>query len=93
MKLGVLVHLGADADATIKQVADLGLESCQLACWSTAKMTDENARAIVAATKKYNVEISAFWCGWSGPAVWDFYSGPLTLGLPRDEMRGAQNGL
>ena len=87
MKLGVLVHLGTDVDATFKQVADLGLDSCQLACWSTAKMTDENADAIKEATKKYNVEISAFWCGWSGPAVWDFYSGPLTLGIVPEAYR------
>ena len=51
MKLGVLVHLGTDVDATFKQVADLGLDNCQLACWSETKMTDENAKAIKAATK------------------------------------------
>ena len=81
MKLGVLVHLKADVDATFKQVADLGFDNCQLACWDHLKMTDENVKSIKAATKKYGVEISAFWCGWSGPAIWDFYSGPLTLGI------------
>ena len=25
--------------------------------------------------------VTAFWAGWSGPAVWDFASGPATLGL------------
>jgi sugar phosphate isomerase/epimerase len=25
--------------------------------------------------------ITAFWCGWSKPAVWDFFGGPATLGL------------
>ena len=81
MKLGVLVHLTSDADATFKQVADLGLDNCQLACWDENKMTDAMAKEIKAATKKYGVEISAFWCGWSGPNIWDFYSGPLTLGI------------
>ena len=57
MKLGVLVHLSSDADATFKQVADLGLDNCQLACWDENKMTDAMAEAILAATKKYNVEI------------------------------------
>ena len=93
MKLGVLVHLTSDADATFKQVADLGLGSCQLACWDENKMTEAMAEDILAATKKYNVEISAFWCGWSGPAIWDFYSGPLTLGIVPEayrEMRCAE---
>ena len=81
MKLGVLVHLTSDADATFKQVAELGLDNCQLACWDENKMTDDMAKAIKTATKKYGIEISAFWCGWSGPNIWDFYSGPLTLGI------------
>ncbi len=81
MKLGVLIHLGDSAEETIKKVADLGFDNCQLACWRFEKMTDENAKEIKMATKKYGVEISAFWCGWTGPAVWDFFSGPLTLGI------------
>ena len=93
MKLGVLVHLSSDVDATFRQVADLGLDSCQLACWDEGKMTDDMAKAIKSATKKYNVEISAFWCGWSGPAIWDFYAGPHTLGIVPEayrEMRCAE---
>lgn len=81
MKIGVLVNLGNDIDATFKKVADTGLDNCQLACWDHSRMNDDSAEKIVSATKKYGVEISAFWCGWSGPAVWDFYSGPLTLGI------------
>lgn len=81
MKLGVIVSLGTDVDATFKKVADLGVGSCQLCCWDHSKMTDENAAKIIEATNKYNIEISAFWCGWSGPAIWDFYSGPMTLGI------------
>ena len=87
MKIGVLVNLGNDIDATFKKVADIGLDNCQLACWDHSRMNDDSAEKIVSATKKYGVEISAFWCGWSGPAVWDFYSGPLTLGIVPEAYR------
>ncbi|MBO5788695.1 MAG: sugar phosphate isomerase/epimerase [Clostridia bacterium] len=87
MKIGVLVHLGENVDETFKKVADLGLDNCQLACWDGAKMTDANVEAIAQATKKYGIEISAFWCGWSGPAMWNFYEGPLTLGIVPEAHR------
>ena len=31
--------------------------------------------------------MSAFWCGWEGPKVWDFYDGQLTLGLVPEAFR------
>jgi len=34
--------------------------------------------------------VSAFWAGWEGPNVWNFYQGPLTLGLVPPEFRYAR---
>ena len=31
--------------------------------------------------------VSAFWCGWEGPCVWNFYEGQTTLGLVPPEYR------
>ena len=33
------------------------------------------------AAEKYHITITAFWCGWTGPVVWNFYEGQETLGL------------
>ncbi|MBR4950658.1 MAG: sugar phosphate isomerase/epimerase, partial [Clostridia bacterium] len=41
----------------------------------------DNAQKILDYQKEYGVEISAFWCGWEGPQVWNFYEGQETLGL------------
>ena len=60
---------------------------CQLASWEPALWTDENAAALMVLFEEYEVGISAFWCGWEGPAVWDFYDGPKTLGLLPREYR------
>ena len=81
MKVGVIISITNDMDAEFKKVHDLGLSTCQLAGWEQGRFTDQNAQQIVAASRKYGVEITAFWCGWEGPAVWDLIDGPLTLGL------------
>ena len=88
MKLGLIIHLdNEDIESKFRQVNELGFASCQLACWNTVLMTRENADKVKELCKKYGVEISTFWCGWSGPTVWDFYDGPLTLGLVPAEYR------
>lgn len=89
MKIGVCVNL-RDMDSIEKSFRDLkaeGFDSCQLICWSAELFTDENALKIVDLCKKYSVEISAFWCGWEGPAEWNFYAGQTTLGLVPREYR------
>ena len=90
MKIGVLVDLSENVREAIEKAASLGFESCQLACWKPELFTDENAEIINTAAKEHNVEISTFWCGWSGPAVWDFYDGPVTLGLVPEDYRYAR---
>ena len=58
-----------------------GFDNCQLLSWNPADWTPENATTIRALTKRHGITISAFWCGWEGPSVWNFYEGPQTLGL------------
>jgi len=81
MKLGVLISLTYTLEIEFKKVRDFGFPTCQLNGWVQNLFTDEIAKRVVAAGKQYGVEITSFWCGWEGPAVWDFIDGPLTLGL------------
>ena len=79
MKIGVLINFDTnDFEGKFKQVHDFGLSSCQLCCWHQELMTRENAERVKEYCKKYEINISTFWCGWSGPAVWDFYDGAVT---------------
>ena len=66
---------------------EYGFDSCQLCSWTPSAWTDENVELLNGLTKKYGVTISAFWCGWSGPSVWNFYEGQKTLGLVPPEYR------
>lgn len=92
MKLGTMINF-FEQEGIEKKFADvqkLGITSCQFCSWQSELWTDQNVELISGLVKKYNVEISGFWCGWSGPQVWNFYDGQITLGLvPADyrEMR------
>jgi len=90
MKIGVLVNLDNNVEAEIKKVRDLGLYSCQLSCWNMNMYTDEIAARVNKATKEYGVTVSTVWGGWQGPGVWDFYDGPVTLGLVPVDFRYAR---
>lgn len=88
MQIGVMVHLMDDnIDARFKQVQDHGFNWCQLCAWNHDLYTEEIAKKIDEARKKYNVEISTFWCGYSGPVYWNFYEGQNTLGIVPLEYR------
>lgn len=83
MRIGVLVQLktATDVDRKFSDVRAMDMCSCQLVVWDRALMTDTVAENIRSAAGKHGVDITAFWCGWQGPKVWDFYDGQLTLGL------------
>lgn len=89
MKIGVLIELffDTDIDAKFEELRSMGMESCQLVCWDKTIMNGEYAKKVNLAVSKHNVTITAFWCGWEGPRVWDFYDGQLTLGLIPEAYR------
>lgn len=90
MKLGVMVHLSKNVNIDFEKVHDMGFSTCQLCCWEESMFTKEYAEMVNKAASDNNIEISAFWCGWQGPKVWDFYSGPNTLGLVPEGYRFAR---
>ena len=89
MKIGVCVYF-SQLEGMSKKFEDLlaqGFDNCQLISWNPAAWTDENAVELNKLIAKYGIAISAFWCGWEGPTVWDFYDGQITLGLVPPEYR------
>ena len=91
MQVGVIIIIkDTDVEEKFKKVYELGIKSCQINCWNHAIMTDELAEKITAASKKYGVNISTVWVGWSGPAVWNFTEGPITLGIVPRKFREAR---
>ena len=89
MKIGTCVTLSAPEQlaASLSVLRENGFDSCLLMAGEPALWTEENAVRTRELLQEYGVTVSAFWCGWEGPKVWDFYDGQLTLGLVPPEYR------
>ena len=82
MNVGIIIgHSNEGMEEKFVQAAKQNFKHCQLVSWNPALWTRENAEEIAALRDKYGIEITAFWCGWSGPTRWNFTEGPETLGI------------
>ena len=83
MKIGTCISLANETELArkFKDLRDCGMASCQLISWCPDHWTDEIAAYTRRLMAEYEVEVSAFWCGWTGPSAWNFYEGQATLGL------------
>ena len=89
MQIGVCVNFN-EIDGMAKKFKDIkseGFDNCQLISWKPELWTDENSEILKNLTEENGITISAFWCGWEGPCVWNFYDGQITLGLVPPEYR------
>ena len=83
MNVGIIIrHCGGEAlRKGFEDAAAQGFRHCQLVSWEPQYWTDENAEEVKALTQETGIEITAFWCGWTGPRFWNFTEGPETLGI------------
>lgn len=89
LKIGVCVHFDS-MEAMSKKFDDMlseGFDNCQLISWKPELWTKENLDKLNGLIKEKGITVSAFWCGWEGPAAWNFYDGQITLGLVPPEYR------
>ncbi len=87
MRLGLIIGGNKDPDAALKKVHDLGLPTAQL---GIEDFSDDMLGRVKAAIKKYNIEVTALNTHGPGPAMWDFYQGPETIGLVPPKYRAAR---
>jgi L-ribulose-5-phosphate 3-epimerase len=82
LRLGLIIGVGEDPDASMAKVHDLGLPTCQAFVDDFKPGLAERLRQ---ALDKHGIEATSLVVGGPGKEVWDFYQGPLTIGLvPRD---------
>jgi sugar phosphate isomerase/epimerase len=82
LRLGLIIAIGKDANAAITKVRDLGLPTCQA---YVDEFEPKDATSLRQALDQHKIEATSFVVGGPGREVWDFYDGPLTIGLvPRD---------
>lgn len=82
IKIGTIIPLVPEKiEQKFIQMKELGMVSFQLSAWDVNARTNETAEIVNNLCKKYNMEISALWCGWTPNAFWNFYEGQESLGL------------
>ena len=87
LRLGLIIGSGSDPDAAMAKVHDLGLPTCQV---YVEVIEDSLAGRLRRALNKYQIEATSLVVGGPGKEVWDFYGGPLTIGLVPRETRDAR---
>ncbi len=85
MRLGLIVAIGNDPEGAVTKVRDLGLPTCQLTIDAIEPKFETRLRRVL---DRYGVEATSLVVTGAGAEVYDFYQGPLTIGLvPRDSRR------
>jgi len=84
MRLGIILGVPKQPDAAIKRVHDLGFPTCQVAVQDPGSDSAANLRA---ALDRYGVEATSAVATGPGKEIYDFYQGPLTIGLVPREFR------
>ncbi|MGC2287877.1 MAG: sugar phosphate isomerase/epimerase family protein [Candidatus Acidiferrum sp.] len=87
LRLGVIIGIGNDPDAAMNKVQSLGLPTCQA---YVEDFEDGLAGKLTKALEKYGIEATSIVAGGPGKEVWDFYGGPLTIGLVPRATRAAR---
>ncbi|HUI80917.1 MAG TPA: sugar phosphate isomerase/epimerase family protein [Bryobacteraceae bacterium] len=87
MRLGVITYISSNPEAVIKHVHDLGFPTCQL---GIGALDDATVSRLKDALAKYNVEVTSAVATGPPPEVYDFYKGPLTIGLVPRQYRDAR---
>jgi L-ribulose-5-phosphate 3-epimerase len=87
LRLGLIIGIGKDPDAAMAKVRDLGLPSSQV---FVDEFEMDLAGRLRQALEKHQIEATSLVVGGPGKEVWDFYQGPLTIGLVPRETRAAR---
>jgi len=87
LRLGLIIGISRDPDAAMAKVHDLGLPTCQV---YVEVIEDNLAGRLRQALDKYQIEATSLVVGGPGKEVWDFYAGPMTIGLVPRETREAR---
>ena len=87
LRLGLIIAIGNDPDSAMAKVRDLGLPSAQIYIEEFHEGLNDRLKQ---ALNKYHIEATSVVVGGPGKEVWDFYGGPLTVGVVPRETRAAR---
>src|SRR5579859_4635497 len=87
LRLGLIIDVAKDPEASMAKVQGLGLPTCQA---FVDTFEPELAGRLRRELDKHSIEATSLVVGGPGKEVWDFYQGPLTIGMVPRETRAAR---
>lgn len=87
LRLGLIIAVGNDPGAAMAKVRELGLPTAQIYVDEFHPGLDDWLKQ---ALESHHIEATSVVVGGPGKEVWDFYGGPLTVGVVPRETRGAR---
>jgi sugar phosphate isomerase/epimerase len=87
LRLGLIISVEKASDVTMRKLLDLGLSTAQL---YMNDLDPKNAGNLRQSLDKHKIEATSLVVGGPGKESWDFYNGPLTIGLLPRETRAAR---
>ncbi len=87
LRLGLIIAIGKDPDEAMARVRQLGLPTCQV---YVEDFQPELAGKLRQALNKHQIEATSLVVGGPGKEEWDFYRGPVTIGIVPRETRAAR---
>jgi sugar phosphate isomerase/epimerase len=83
-RLGIIIGVAKDPEAALKRVHEFGVPTCQA---GTGDFSDRVYTALKAAIEKYDIEVTAINTSGGPPNSYNFYKGPLTIGVVPKQYR------
>ena len=87
LRLGLIIGIGNDPETAMAKVHELDVPTCQV---FVDDFTPDASRRLREALTKYQIEATSVVVGGPGQEVWDFYQGPLTIGVVPRATRAAR---
>jgi L-ribulose-5-phosphate 3-epimerase len=87
LRLGLIIAIGNDPDSAMARVHDLGIPTAQIYVDEFHPGLDGSLRQ---ALERHQIEATSVVVGGPGKEVWDFYGGPLTVGVVPRRTRAAR---
>src|SRR5215468_967963 len=87
LRLGLILGVDPDPDAAMVKLKSLGLPTCQV---YVNKFDPAFAARLRKSLDQAGIEATSLVVGGPGKETWDFYAGPLTIGLIPRETRAAR---
>src|SRR5579859_670621 len=81
LKLGVIASLTDSPEESLQRVRSLGFPTCQVSIGDPMSLDERMADRLRQAADRFEIEVTTIWTHCRGGQIWDFLSGPATIGL------------